>query len=27
MPPPKIEVTEHQAEVKYCTCSNKMVMA
>jgi transposase len=27
IPPPKIEVTEHQAEVKYCTCCNKMVTA
>lgn len=27
IPPPKIEVTEHQAEVKYCTCCNKKVMA
>ncbi len=27
IPPPKIEVTEHQAEVKYCTCCNKTVTA
>jgi transposase len=27
IPPPKIEITEHQAEVKYCTCCNKMVVA
>jgi len=27
IPPLKIEVTEHQAEVKFCTCCNKMVMA
>jgi transposase len=27
IPPPKIEVTEHQAEVKYCTCCNRKVMA
>lgn len=27
IPPPKIEVTEHQAEVKYCTCCNKAVTA
>ena len=27
IPPPKIEVTEHQAEVKYCACCNKTVTA
>jgi transposase len=27
IPPPKIEVIEHQAEVKYCTCCNKTVTA
>ncbi|OGV35495.1 MAG: hypothetical protein A3E88_05165 [Legionellales bacterium RIFCSPHIGHO2_12_FULL_35_11] len=27
IPPPKIEVTEHQAEVRYCTCCNKTAMA
>jgi len=27
IPPPTIEVTEHQAEVKYCRCCNKRVMA
>ena len=27
IPPPKIEVTEHQAEIKYCTCCNKTVTA
>jgi transposase len=27
IPPPKIEITEHQAEVKYCTCCNKPVTA
>ncbi len=27
IPPPKIEVIEHQAEVKYCTCCNKAVTA
>ena len=27
MPPPKIEITEHQAEVKYCACCNKTVTA
>lgn len=27
IPPPKIEVTEHQAEVKYCTFCNKKVTA
>lgn len=27
IPPPKIEVTEHQAEVKYCTCCHKTVTA
>ena len=27
IPLPKIEVTEHQAEVKYCTCCNKTVTA
>jgi len=27
VPPPKIEVTEHQAEVRYCTCCNKTVTA
>lgn len=27
IPPPKIEITEHQAEVKYCTCCNKTVTA
>jgi transposase len=27
IPPPKIEVTEHQAEIKYCTCCNKAVTA
>jgi transposase len=27
IPPPRIEVTEHQAEVKYCTCCNKTVTA
>ena len=27
IPMPKIEVTEHQAEVKYCTCCNKTVTA
>jgi transposase len=27
IPPPKIEVTEHQAEVKYCACCNKKVTA
>ena len=27
IPPPKIEVTEHQAEVKYFTCCNKTVTA
>lgn len=25
IPPPKIEVTEHQAEIKYCACCNKTV--
>lgn len=27
IPPPKIEVTEHQAEVKYCACCNRTVTA
>lgn len=27
IPPPKIEVIEHQAEVKYCACCNKTVTA
>jgi transposase len=27
IPPPKIEVTEHQAEVKYCECCNKTITA
>ncbi len=27
IPPPKIEVTEHQAEIKYCSCCNKIVTA
>ena len=27
IPPPKIEVTEHQAEVKYCKCCNKTITA
>lgn len=27
IPPPKIEVTEHQAEIKYCTCCDKTVTA
>lgn len=27
IPPPKVEVTEHQAEIKYCSCCNKTVMA
>lgn len=27
IPPPKIEVTEHQAEVKYCECCNKTIRA
>ena len=27
IPPPKIEVTEHQAEVKYCECCNKVITA
>lgn len=27
IPQPKIEVTEHQAEVKYCMCCNKTVTA
>ncbi|NDH66382.1 MAG: IS66 family transposase, partial [Gammaproteobacteria bacterium] len=27
IPIPKIQVTEHQAEVKYCDCCNKMVTA
>jgi transposase len=27
IPPAKIEVTEHQAEIKYCTCCNKKVTA
>jgi transposase len=27
IPPPKIEVTEHQAEIKYCTCCNKTATA
>jgi len=27
IPQPKIEVTEHQAEIKYCTCCNKTVTA
>jgi transposase len=27
IPQPKIEVTEHQAEVRYCTCCNKTVTA
>ena len=27
IPPPKIEITEHQAEVKYCKCCNKPVTA
>jgi len=27
IPPPKIEVTEHQAEIKVCSCCNKRVMA
>lgn len=27
IPPPKIEITEHQAEVKYCMCCNKSVTA
>lgn len=27
IPPPKIEVTEHQAEVKYCACCRKTVKA
>ncbi len=27
IPPPKIEVTEHQAEIKYCTCCSKTVKA
>lgn len=27
IPPPKIEVTEHQAEVKYCACCDNTVKA
>lgn len=27
IPPPKIEITEHQAEVKHCKCCNKPVTA
>ncbi len=27
IPPPKLEVTEHQAEVKYCECCNKTITA
>ena len=27
IPPPKIKVTEHQAEIKVCSCCNKRVMA
>ena len=27
IPPPKIEVTEHQAEVNYCECCNKTITA
>jgi transposase len=27
IPQPRIEVTEHQAEIKYCTCCDKTVMA
>lgn len=27
IPPPKIEVTEYQAEIKYCTCCNKTITA
>jgi transposase len=27
IPPPKIEITEHQAEVKYCECCNKTITA
>jgi len=27
IPPPKLEVTEHQAEIKYCTCCDKTVTA
>lgn len=27
IPPPKIEVTEHQAEIKYCECCNKAITA
>ena len=27
IPPPKIEITEHQAEIKYCKCCNKSVTA
>ena len=27
IPPPKIEVTEHQAEIKYCECCNKTITA
>ncbi|KTD39134.1 IS66 family transposase zinc-finger binding domain-containing protein, partial [Legionella oakridgensis] len=27
IPLPKIEVTEHQAEVKYCECCNKTITA
>ena len=27
IPPPKIEITEHQAEVKYCACCNKTITA
>lgn len=27
IPPPKIEVTEHQAEVKYCECCDKTITA
>jgi len=27
IPPPKVEVTEHQAEIKYCTCCNKTMTA
>lgn len=27
IPPPKVEVTEHQAEIKYCKCCSKSVTA
>lgn len=27
IPPPKIEVTEHQAEIKYCECCDKRITA